>query len=223
MNKIPIPIIAIFALVIISLVGFLLFAPLEDTNLPRYRGDTIDNIGNDPFIRQVPTEKAEQYKAELSRLKNALTENPTDLESWLQVGLIKKLFNNYAGARDAWEYAKLINPKHSIAYYNLGDIYSGYLKDVNKAEENYLKAIEVDPALSQYYVTLALFYEFVYKEKTDLVDDVLVTGLQYAPFDESLRYQLIRYLREQGLSTEAINARLEQALTPRAPSATPPN
>ena len=166
---------------------------VELGKLSSYTGDPIDNIGNDPFIQQVPADYLEKYKQELANFKKTLTENPGDAEAWARVGVLKKFFNNYEGARDAWEYAKIVNPEFSTPYYNLGGLYAGYLKDNLKAEENYLKAIEIDSALPYLYLGLAEFYSVFYKEKSDQVEQVLQRGLKILPGDESLLRALESY------------------------------
>lgn len=168
---------------------------------PPYTGDPIENIGNDPFVQQVPTDYLRKYKQELANFKKTLAENPEDAEGWVRVGVLKKFFNNYEGARDAWEYVKIINPAFSTPYYNLGGLYAGYLKDNPKAEENYLKAIEIDPNLTYFYLALAEFYSVFYKEKIDQVDDILLRGLAALPNNESLLGALRNY-KESGVIKE---------------------
>jgi len=153
--------------------------------LPLYTGDPIENIGNDPFIKMVPAAYLEKYKKELAELNDALINNKSDVDKWLRVGVIKKFFNNYLGARDAWEYAKLINPNHSTVYYNLGGLYSHYLRDYSKAEENYLKAIMIDPNLSYLYLGLADFYH-TFVGNTAKALETVKQGLLALPNDASL-------------------------------------
>lgn len=168
-------------------------ASAEPVGPPSYTGDPIDNIGNDPFIRQVPADYLEKYKQELANFKKTLTENPGNAEAWARVGALKKFFNNYLGARDAWEYAKIVNPKFSIPYYNLGGLYAGYLRDNPKAEENYFKAIEIDPSLDYLYLGLADFYKVFYPEKADQAVEVIRLGLKEFPDNESLLKALKHY------------------------------
>lgn len=167
--------------------------PVLNPSLPKYGGEPIDKIGNDSFIQQVPPDYLKKYKEELTELKKILTENPNNVEKWLRVGVIKKFFNNYNGARDVWEYAKIVNPKFSTSYYNLGGLYGGYLRNNLKAEENYLKAIEIDPQLSYLYLGLAELYSVFYPEKKYLADDVILRGLKELPDNESLLQALKQY------------------------------
>ena len=205
---------------IFTVIGFIAFLGaavlvnsifFSDSNgLPKYRGDDVANAGNDPFLNKIPGDLRNKYENELVKLKKELKDNPGDTEKWIQVGIIKKVFNNYAGARDAWEYAKIVNPNYSVAYFNLGDLYGSYLKDMETAKKNYLKAIDIDPAVGQYYVALAQFYKFFYTDKEDETDDILVRGLKEIPNDEGIKYQLTRYWKQEGLSDQEINKRLAE-------------
>lgn len=167
--------------------------PDEEVALQLYSGDPIENIGNDAFIEQVPSEYLKSYKKELSELRETLAKNPGDFDGWLRLGVIKKFFNNYVGARDAWEYANAVASNNSTAYYNLGGLYGAYLKDYAKAETNYLAAIKNDPKLPYVYLGLAEFYSVFFPAKKDLADDVIRQGLEANPDDESLKGALKYY------------------------------
>jgi tetratricopeptide (TPR) repeat protein len=160
---------------------------------PPYIGDPIENIGNDSFIAQVPPASLLAYKTELAELKASLSKKPGNFDGWLRLGVIKKFFNNYTGARDAWEYANIIAPKNSSAYYNLGGLYGAYLKDFKKAEERYLTAIENDPKFSYLYVDFANFYWTFDISKKHLAKGVIEKGLVALPDDPSLLQALERY------------------------------
>ncbi|MDP2696254.1 MAG: hypothetical protein Q8O87_03355 [bacterium] len=178
----------------VLLVGvYILVTPSWDYDFPRYRGESITKIGDDPFIQQVPQDYAERYQQELSEYKESLANDPSDIEGWLRVGVIKHFFNNHDGAKDVWEYAKLVNPKHSTAYYNLGGLYAWYLNDLEAAEENYLEALEIDPTLPYIYLGLAEFYSVFYTDKNDQIEEVISRGLKILPDDESLLKALEDY------------------------------
>lgn len=176
----------------------------EGENFFSYEGQDIADIGNDSFISRVPESQVEKYKAELLRLKGVLTENPTNVDGWIGVGLIKKFFNNYTGARDAWEYAKYLNNTNSLVYYNLGNLYGMFIKDYREAEENFLKAIELEKKSVDYYIGAADFYRNFYTEKKEKAGEILEKGMREVPNDISLLVYTADYYKETGNKERAL-------------------
>ncbi len=138
-----------------------------NVNVPPYAGEAIPIIGTDPIISELPEEAVGRQKGFLAELAATLAVNPIDYDGWIAVGIHKKFFNNYIGARDAWEYAKLIEPNQPKTYLNLGNLYAYYLRDLRLAEENFLAATQRDISnFSGSYHTTANFYrDFGFKEK----------------------------------------------------------
>ena len=95
------------------------------------------------------------------------------------------------GARDAWQYAKLLEPDSLLPYLNLANLYGYYLNNLNKAEENYLAAVDRDP-INKFgaYTSLAGFYrDFGYKESAI---EYYQKVLEINPKDEPIRVELER-------------------------------
>lgn len=166
---------------------------VKNPAFPAYNGWPIDNIGNDSFIEQAPQEVVEQHKKELAELKKSLTENPNNSEGWLKAGLLQKFFNNYIGARDMWEYGKLVAPNDFIFYYNLGGLYGLYFKNYPKAEFNYQQAMAINPLLPYLYLGLAEFYSVFYTEKADQAVEVIKKGLALLADEPALKQALEYY------------------------------
>lgn len=160
--------------------------------------------GRDPGeIRPVPEEVklfTEEQKNELyARIREhaaAVKTDPGYFFGWIQVGIFKKTIGDFIGARDAWEYAGVIQPKNSLSFANLGELYWRYLRDYEQAEKNLKISIEHKPEDTQTHVTLAELYHYSLKEKYDLADDVLLDGLKANPGNETLMRRLA-YLYEQ--------------------------
>lgn len=93
-----------------------------------------------------------------------LKENYDDMQLWLQLGLLRKLLGDYDGAIEAWQFVNLIRPNNFVSFGNLGDIYTLYLKDSGKAEENYLKALENGPEQTYLYQKVYEFYRYAMKD-----------------------------------------------------------
>jgi len=165
--------------------------------IPSYRGDDIENIGNDLIIAQVPADYLARYKKELADLKKFLSIDPINGDKWLRVAELKKFFNNYYGARDVLEHLVLISPANPIPNFNLGGLYAGYLKNNAKAELNYKEAVRKEKKLPYIYLGLADFYSVFYKEKSNLAEAVLLEGLKNNPGDEALQQALDIYKASQ--------------------------
>ncbi|MFA5173293.1 MAG: tetratricopeptide repeat protein [Candidatus Paceibacterota bacterium] len=174
-----------------------------DTFTP-YLGQDLSEIGNDAFIGKVPEKMLNDSKAELSRLKNALEKDPGNIDDWIKVGMIKKFFNNYIGARDAWEYAKYLNDTNSSIYYNLGNLYGMYLKDNIEGEENFKKALELEKGETSFYINFADFYRSFYTEKKAEAEGVIQEGLKNMPNDGSLLIYAGGYYKELGDKEKAL-------------------
>ena len=172
--------------------------------LSLYKGQDVADIGNDAFISKVPKEQVDKYKAELIRLRGVLEKNPLNVDAWMGVGNIKNFFGNYDGARDAWEYTGYLNDGNSVVYYNLGNLYGSYLKDYKKAEENFLKAIELENRNVNYYIGAADFYRNFYTEKKAEVKKILEEGIRQVPNDVSILAYAGGYYKEEGNKERAL-------------------
>ncbi|MDO8467163.1 MAG: hypothetical protein Q7S83_03445 [bacterium] len=178
--------------------------PIVIDSTPKYKGQDLNFLASPKELSGYPKEFVEAQQKKLLGIIKLVNENPKDETNWIDVGLVKKVFNNYIGARDVWEYAKLLNPNASMSYSNLGKLYSGYLSDNKKAEENFLAALKLDPGISDGYLALAEFYRDFYKEKFDQVDDVLLAGIKVVPLDLNLHLQLAFYYKNIGDKENAI-------------------
>ena len=164
----------------------------ENVALPPYNGEPIYILGNDlAVINALPKEVVEKQKSYLQELEISLNENPNNFDGWIAAGLHKKFFNNYSGARDAWEYAKLVSPDSSLSYLNLANLYGYYLNNLKKAEENYLLAIDRDPVNSygSYYALANFYRDFGFKEKAI---NYYKQVLDFSPNDESVKVEIGR-------------------------------
>jgi len=161
------------------------------TSLPRYVGQSIMTFGNDSIINQFPESIVEKQRTYLANLNTALQKNPYDFDSWMQVGIHKKFFNNYEGARDAWEYAKLLAPEQQLSYLNLANLYAYYLRDFAKAEVNYIAATERDfNNISGAYTAFATFYRDF--GVPDAALEWYQRALEFSPKDPALLTEIER-------------------------------
>ncbi|MBU2109622.1 hypothetical protein KKB71_01520, partial [Patescibacteria group bacterium] len=109
-----------------------------------------------------------------------LKEDYDNMQLWLQLGLLRKLLGDYDGAIEAWQFVNLIRPNNFVSFGNLGDIYSLYLSDKKKAEENYLKALENGPDQIYLYEKVYEFYRYTIKDNAK-VKEILKKGIDLNP------------------------------------------
>ena len=103
-------------------------------------------------------------QTKLRAIIEALKARPTDAQMWNDLGLYRKLIEDYQGAREAWEYAALLLPTWSPPYSNLANLYTFEIKDLAKAEGYYAQAIETDPQILDYYYHAHDFYIYHLKD-----------------------------------------------------------
>ena len=93
--------------------------------------------------------------------KNLLENNPSSIEGWIDLGVLRRTAGDFKGAEEVLIFATLLNPDYYLAFANLGDLYGYYLRDVVKAEESFLKAIENAPTEEVLYRQFADYYRTI--------------------------------------------------------------
>ncbi len=127
---------------------------------------------------------------------SAVKENPGFFTGWIQLGVMKKTIGDFEGARDAWEYASVIQQKNSLSYANLGELYWRYLREYPKSEKNFRTSIANKPEDEATYVSLAELYHYSMPEKYNAAPGALLEGLIAIPENGTLMRRLA-YLYEQ--------------------------
>ena len=174
-------------------------------NYPHYTGRPINEVRFGQGF-SVPEEYIIKQKKDLALLDSVLSKNPISrggVDDWIAVGVIKKSFNDYEGARDAWEYANILYPSNGLSFANLGNLYGFYLHDNEKAEASFKKAISNDAYQPGYYLGLADFYKNVYMAKKSETPKVLLEGMNIIK-DVNLVLYLASYYRDEGDKTNAL-------------------
>ncbi len=175
-------------------------------NYPRYSGRPINEVRFGAGFSSASEKYIEKQRKDLVLLSTILSANPMGqggVDDWIAVGVIKKSFNDYEGARDAWEYANILYPSNGLSFANLGNLYGFYLRDNEKAELNLKKAIANDPYQPSYYIGLADFYKVVDVSKKGKVPEVILSGLDRVK-DVNLYLYLASYYRGMGDKVNAV-------------------
>ena len=110
-----------------------------------------------------------------------MRQNSNSPNAWNRLGTIKKVIGDYQGAEAAWLKANEINPKNSISFAALGELYGFELKQPVKAEQMYLIAIANEPDEMNWYLNLS---------------EILLKGLQALPGNVTLTANLATYYKD---------------------------
>src|SRR3989344_9545283 len=141
------------------------------------------------FPASTPPAVKERMLKEITYTISLLKQDSNLFNQWSDLGLLLKSINDYVWARDVWEYAAALRPKDSLVFTNLGNLYGYYLKELEKAEKNYLQSIENDQKLPYLYVRAALFYLEVSNDK-EKAKNVIEEGFKNIPGDDELEEAL---------------------------------
>ncbi len=171
---------------------------LSSGNHPKYQGQALTYLAAPEVLAKYPQSFVQKQGTLLAGILQGIKDHPAETERWIDVGLVKKNFENYTGTRDAWEYLALLNPDNALNHFNLGNLYGYYLHDFPRAEAHYKKAIALSPGIPDFYVALADFYRDAYQAKSDQIDDVLIGGIQHVKGDPNLVMALAYYYKSVG-------------------------
>ena len=108
--------------------------------IPKYTGRLLDEVRYGQGFSDPGGDAVEKKRDDLKVLAAVLNANPMGsggVDDWIAVGVIKKFFNDFAGARDAWEYAGVLYPANALSFANLGNLYGFYLHNNIKAFINH--------------------------------------------------------------------------------------
>lgn len=114
------------------------------------------------------------------------------------IGNVHREAGNYSRARNAYLLAHQLQPNAFPPLGNLGELYNRYLKEYAKAEEYYLKAIEIDsPYTEQYYSDLYEIYRFRMKDEKK-AEEFLLSGIKKYPKKFDIIALLALHYRQLG-------------------------
>lgn len=163
------------------------------------------------FSSTIAPEVKTQIQAEADILIGRISNDSSDLRSWIDLGTLHKMAGDYKGAETIWLYVSKVAPTNSIAFQNLGDLYQNFLKDYAKAESNFLTAIKNSPNDTNPYRALFQLYTTVYKVGTPAAESILKEGTSAAPKAVDLQVLLARYYKAHGDTAQA-NAEYDAAI-----------
>ncbi|MBU1179126.1 hypothetical protein KKB69_02220 [Patescibacteria group bacterium] len=176
-------ILALFILIIAGAAGYYIYHDLKNPNV---RSSTSINLDVPDLDRPInmpetlPEDAQKIAREKIEKITADLKNNQDLFASWLELGVYRKMIDDFEGAKEVWEYASLIRPENSISFNNLGDLYGYYLKDNKKAEENFLKALENGSDKVYIYRNAFDFYYLVMKDEVR-AKQILEKGIELNP------------------------------------------
>lgn len=156
------------------------------------------------FASTVSQEVRQALQSQYDALVVQLAKNTNQMDLWLSLGALRKIAGDYAGAIEDWNFVAADGSSISyIAYGNLADLYSNFVKDYPKAEASYLAAIKLEPTYVDFYRGLYQLYAGVYKQGTSAAEDILKKGIAKNPNSVDLQVMLAQYYLSVGRTADA--------------------
>ena len=158
-------------------------------------------------------EEKEKIEEKIKEVINSLEEDNSFFDGWIALGSYRKQIADYTGAIEVWTYASKIAPLSIVPLNNLGNLYHYQLKNYEKAEEFFKKAIEIGPTYINSYLNLYDLYTLSYKQNTDNAEKILLEGLKNNPNQINFILALAEHYRKEKNNNKSLgyyNQALEQ-------------
>ena len=133
----------------------------------------------------ISSENLAFVQKEVLALQTILKKDPSDLPSWINLGLYQKAGGDYEGAIISWKYASRLAPTDFVSMSNLGNLYAYFLKDNGQAEMYYLEALKRDPKQEYLYFQVVEVYRDIFKDISKVMA-IVNQGLQKLPNNPNL-------------------------------------
>jgi len=169
--------------------GKVTIVPIEEKKLPQAPSLNREATPLKTLSPEVVKLVEDRMTATIANLKK----DSRSFDNWIALGIERKTLGDYEGAREAWEYAKIIDSNNLVSWNNLGDLYHFYLRDYKKSEENWKKTIVLNPDFIQGYRGLYELYSYSMKEKSTEIPVILKQGIARNPKATDLKTLLVEY------------------------------
>jgi len=206
---------AIVFLVLIAVIigGSIYYFNIKDSN------DTQEEYDyNELFVFEIkddtiPDIKKDEFFERFLSFRQILTDDPDNFNIWVALGSLYKVISDYEMAENTWLYASTLRPNNSLTYANLGDLYTNFLKDKEKAEENLLIALKHSEgeAVNVNYSRQLFELYYYYFEDNQKTESYLLSRIEKYP-DEPEFYSLIAFFYRKTDQVEKAIANYEKVL-----------
>lgn len=124
-------------------------------------------------------------KKKIEDIVTSLKKNPDNFDKWIELGIYRKLIEDYVGAEESWKNASTLRPNSALPLSNLGNLYGYYIKNNEIAERYYLASIKTEPESGFWYYQAFLFYKEVMNDSAK-AKNIIAEGVKNNPYDEDL-------------------------------------
>ena len=118
---------------------------------------------------------------------------------------LKKIVGDYRGAEEIWLYVNQIRPLNSISFNNLGDLYTNFLGEFDKAEEMFKIAIANSTGEPINWIYVRSLFDLYLKTSQPLkAENLILENLKDQPDNYDLIILLAGLYRDLGQKDKAI-------------------
>ncbi len=161
--------------------------PIDEDTLPSLKMPDLNK--KITFSTSLTKEAVDILNGNISKLREELLKNPKSFDNWVLLGNNYKIAGDLEGAREVWEYASSYKSFQPVPHLNLADLYAYYLGDKVKAENHFLKSLEILPKEPSVYIRTADFYKDILGDLSK-AKKVLERGLSVNPGELALKNKL---------------------------------
>ncbi len=177
-----------------------------------YQGDVPVFSGPVAFSSTFPEELRVGLQEKIEEDLAYVRQYPYDGNRWMNLALRYHTAGDYQSAERIWLFLAELPPVSVTVLNNLGRLYHFELKEYEKAEQYFTKAIEENPDRADAYFELFDLYRYSYKKDTSAAVDIMKQGMERFPDDINFPAGLGVYYRDTGRPNQA-RVQFEKALS----------
>jgi tetratricopeptide (TPR) repeat protein len=132
-------------------------------------------------------------QAQFAQAEATLAKTPSDFNSWIELGDLRKQAGDYAGAAADFQYMSKLYPTNPVSNANLGDLYTNYLHEYPQAAIALKAQIAIVPTDVYIYDDLFQLYTNQYPQSTAVITAMLKAGIAANPNAAELKADLAKY------------------------------
>lgn len=197
-------------LLVLAILGWQGWVFFEKGRESKMVGEELDPFSGltipEKYLADTATKKVIEDKIAATKVMYA--EKPKIWETWIAIGNLRALLEDYKGAIRAYEQSIALQPNNILGYRNIAEIYNQHLKDYKRTAEYYKLALENEFNNAELYTALAFVY---YKQlgNNEEAEKIYIEGLRRTSFDSSILTALIQFYKDTGNTEKYIeNVRL---------------